>query len=245
MVLVAGCVCPICICSLEEKDWAVYSVRATTVCLNKTENEYVQKIIEYCESINQTKWNLTIQTANYPKFNISLEKQLNNGSLVVENYGGNVETGDPSLKMWIITANLSEGKRIYKYTSDAPQIESVVDKMFADFLRITVYANFEERGTDTGIDSQFASFWDRETGVLCGMSSIQQYYDEEENIVLAVKTDVEITETTMWIGSNVPENGQTWIPFLFAISTLVVLVAAAMLLYRRKRKRKYSKSKGL
>jgi hypothetical protein len=214
----------------------VYLVRATIVSHIDAEDERVQKIIEYCESINQTKWNLTIQTVNYPLFKISVKKQLNNGSLVAEDYEGNVETGEPDLNMWIISANLSEGESIYRYASDAPRIKSEANKVFADSLRRTVFASFNE--TNSGMESFFAFFWDRETGILCGMSSIQRYYNEEDlNLVLDVKTDIEIVETTTWTG-----NGQTWVPFLFAISILVVLVTVAMLLHRRKRKGRHRKS---
>jgi hypothetical protein len=248
LLLADVCAFPICICAVKENDLAVYSVR-TIVVSHTTQDETIENLTEYYQSINLTVWNFTILSANYPTFKISVEKLLNNGSLIVDDYEGNVETGQPDLNMWIISANLSEGQSIYRLASDdVVRIKSEGEKQFAGFLRKTVYAPFNE--TQSGIESYYGCFWDRETGILCGMSSIQSYYDQANPsvVVLDAKTDIEITETTAWTGSNVEQNGQnweTWIPFLVAISIVlvVVLVAVALLFNRQKKQRKHAKVK--
>lgn len=227
--------CSICFGIPQEGDWAVYSVQAHAVCFNDTTDEKVQKEIDYYKNINNTKWNLTIQRVDYPIFKILIIKPLKNGT-VSEHCEGNVETGDPDLSMWMISANLSVGGPIYKSGSDQTVlIKSEKPTKFAGATRNVVFTNFNK--TELGIISSFAFFWDRETGVLCGMSSIRQYFDENRNPVLDVKVDIVIAETTLWVKTN-SENNEMWPITVTLIVLLSTLVAIAMLFRKRKRKRK-------
>lgn len=192
----------------------------------------MQKQIEYYENINNTRWNLTIQRVNYPNITISIIKELKNGT-TLENYEGNVETGNPDLNMWIVSPDLSIGNPIYKYASD-PNIPTInqMDKLeFANATRDVVIANFTQESAE--IVSGFWSFWDRETGLLCGMSSRLKYQGEE--FVFNAEVDILIVETNLWIKTKSKPDENVW-PII--VTLIIILLIAVALFRKRKKKRK-------
>lgn len=231
--------CPIGFSIPLEGDWAVYSVQSTVWYPIPTD-EKVQKAIEYYENINGTNWTLTIQKFDYPEVTISIDKPLKNGTNL-EKYEGDVETGDPDLSMWIISANLSEGDPIYRHGADLsiPRIKSEEPYEFADATRDVVYTNFNK--TETGVISHFGVFWDRETGILSGMSSTleyYEYYDENFKLVLTAKVDIVIVETNLWTKTT-PGHDESVLPLTISLIVLPsILVVIVVLFRKRKRKRK-------
>jgi len=242
--------CPICK-TFKKNDYALYEVTTITVLPEGiTTNETIEKIIDYYESINNTLWNVTIEYVNYPEFRITVEKHLKH-STSTEKYEGNVETGNPDLNMWIISANLSTGEPIYRLNSSEkiPLIKDEAIYPFANLTRKTVYANFS-LPIENGIKSSFGVFWDKKTGVLCGMSSTQDYLDQDFNLVIRAMTNIVIIETSMWTENDYPDlntqNGWFW-KYLITILGIVSLVLLLLLVKRKrktvKRKRKIKSGK--
>ena len=249
MAIVLMTSCPICK-TFKKNDYAVYEVTTETALPEGiTTNETIEKIIDYYESINNTLWNVTIEYVSYPEFRITVEKHLNNGTST-EEYEGNVETGNPNLNMWIVSANLSKGEHIYRLNSskDIPCIKDEAKYEFANLTRKTVYANFSQ--FESGINSHFGVFWDKKTGVLCGMSSIQEYLDQDFNPVISAIINIVIIETSMWTENDYPDlntqNGGFW-KYLIIILGVVSLVLLLLLVKRKrktvKRKRKIKSGK--
>lgn len=237
MVIVSAEVllCPIGFSIPREGDWAVYSVHA--VWNPKATDENVQKAIEYYENIDGTNWTLTIQKFDYPEVAISIAKPLKNGTNS-ESYEGNVETGDPDLSMWMVSANLSEGDPIYRHNADLNiSVKSEVPYEFADAIRDVVYTNFNR--TESSVISHFGVFWDRETGILSGMSLILEYYDENfENVMLNAKVDIVIVETSLWTKTALGHDESIWSVIITLIVLPSILVVIVVLFRKRKRKRK-------
>jgi len=232
--------CPICK-TFKKNDYALYEVTTITVLPEGiTTNEKIEKIIDYYESINNTLWNVTIEYVKYPNFRITVEKHLKNGTST-EEYEGNVETGNPDLNMWIISANLSTGEPIYRWNSSGkiPLIESEPIYPFANLTRKTVYANFS-LPIENGIESSFGVFWDKKTGVLCGMSSTQDYLDQDFKPVIRVVTNIVIIETSMWTENDYPDlntqNGNWFWTYLTATLGIISLILLLFFIKRRKRK---------
>lgn len=232
--------CPICK-TFKKNDYALYEVTTITVLPEGiTTNEKIEKIIDYYESINNTLWNVTIEYVKYPNFRITVEKHLKNGKST-EEYEGNVETGNPDLNMWIISANLSTGAPIYKLNSSEkiPCIKDEAIHPFANLTRKTVYANFS-LPIENGIESSFGVFWDKKTGVLCGMSSTQDYLDQDFKPVIRVVTNIVIIETSMWTENDYPDlntqNGNWFWTYLIATLGIISLILLLFFIKRRKRK---------
>ena len=232
--------CPICK-TFKKNDYAVYEVTTITVLPEGiTTNETIEKIIDYYESINNTLWNVTIESVKYPNFSITVEKHLKNGTST-EEYEGNVETGNPDLNMWIISANLSTGEPIYWRNSSEkiPRIKYEAVHPFANLTRKTVYATFS-LPIENGIKSSFGVFWDKKTGILCGMSSTQQYLDADLNIIISAVTNIVIIETSMWTENDYPDlntqNGNWFWTYLTATLGIVSLILLLFFIKRRKRK---------
>ena len=234
--------CPICK-TFKKNDYAVYKVTVSVKIVlpeDITTNEQIEKIIDYYESINNTLWNVTIEYVKYPNFRITVEKHLKNGTST-EEYEGNVETGNPDLNMWIISANLSTGEPIYRWNSSGkiPLIESEPIYPFANLTRKTVYANFS-LPIENGIESSFGVFWDKKTGVLCGMSSTQDYLDQDFKPVIRVVTNIVIIETSMWTENDYPDlntqNGNWFWTYLTATLGIISLILLLFFIKRRKRK---------
>jgi len=227
--------CPIGFGIPREGDWAVYSVHA--VWNPNATDEKVQKAIEYYENIDDTNWTLTIQKFDYPEVAISIAKQLKNGTNS-ESYEGNVETGDPDLSMWMVSANLSVGEPVYRHGADLNiSIKSEEPYEFADAIRDVVYTNFNR--TESSVISHFGVFWDRETGILSGMSSIQEYWDENfNNLVLTAKVDIVIIKTSLWTKTTVGQGESIWGGIITLIVLLSILVVIVVLFRNRKRRRK-------
>ena len=218
----------------REGDWAVYSVHA--VWHSSATDEKVQEAIEYYEDIDDTNWTLTIQKFDYPEAAISIVEPLKNGTNS-KSYEGNVETGDPDLSMWIVSANLSEGEPIYRHEADLNiTIKSEEPYEFANAIRDVVYTNFNR--TESNVISHFGVFWDRETGILSGMSTILEYYDEDSNLMLTAKVDIVIVETNLWTKTAPRQDKTIWPTIVTLIVLLSILVVAVVLFRKRKRKRK-------
>jgi len=235
MVAAEALLLPTCFSFLQEGDWAVYSARTLAVCRADANDEKVKEQIEYYENINNTVWNLTIQIVNYPNVAFSITKNLKNGT-TSENYEGNVETGTPDMDMWIISSNLSVGDTIYLHASD-PEI-FIKDReqyRFANATRDVLYTSFNQ--SQSGLESYFGFFWDRETGILCGASSTLKYYDEND-LALTVMVNIDIVDTSLWMKTTPRNDESNWpviITLIVLISTLIVIL---VLFRKRKKKRK-------
>lgn len=225
---------PTCFSFPQEGDWAVYSARALAVCLADAD-EKVQEQIEYYGNLNNTVWNLTIQIVNYPNVTFSITKHLKNGT-ISENYEGNVETGTPDMDMWIISSNLSVDDPIYRYGS-APKIfiKSRTPLKFANATRDVLYTNFNQ--SQSGLESYFGFFWDRETGILCGASSILKYYDEDK-LVLTVMINIDIVDTSLWMKTTSQDDEPIWPLMITLIVLISILIVTVVLFRKRKKKRK-------
>jgi hypothetical protein len=237
IVMMSILTCPTCK-TFRKNDFARYSVTAIVVPVEDAVNETLKKIIQYYEDINNTVWNLTIEYVNYPEFKISVKKPLNNGSLVEDFHEGNVETGDSDLNMWFVSANLSKGEPIYRlnYSEKVPRVKNEGIFEFANLTRKTVYANFSQ--FENGIYSHFGVFWDKKTGVLCGMSSIQQYLDKDLNIVLNAMTNIKIIETTMWSEKDYPDLGeQNWSWRIYLIPLAIISLIFLLFLVKMRKKK--------
>jgi molybdopterin-guanine dinucleotide biosynthesis protein A len=86
--------------------------------------------------------------------------------------------------------------------------------------------------------SHFGVFWDRETGILSGMSTILEYYDEDSNLMLTAKVDIVIVETNLWTKTAPRQDKTIWPTIVTLIVLLSILVVAVVLFRKRKRKRK-------
>lgn len=222
---------PTCFSFPQEGDWAVYSARAFAVCLADASDEKVQEQIEYYGNLNNTVWNLTIQIVNYPNVIFSIIKNLKNGT-TSENYEGNVETGTPDMDMWIISSNLSVGDPIYLHGGD-PEV-FIQDRelyRFANATRDVLYTSFNQ--SQSGLESYFGFFWDRETGILCGALSTLRYYDEN-NLVLKVMVNIDIVDTSLWI--KITQNDESNWPVIITLIVLISILIVALVLFRKRKK---------
>lgn len=218
----------------QKGDWATYS--ALAVCHTDATDEKVQEQIEYYRNINNTKWNLTIQELKYPNVTILITKNLENGTTVLESQEGNVETGNPDLNMWMVSANLSVGDPIYKRASDPnkPLINETDKLEFANATRDVVIAQFSQQESDT--ISTFWAFWDKETGVLCGMISTMEH--QGEDFMFKAEVHMQIVETNLWSKNDSGHNESTWPATIMLVVIFLILIVIIVLFRRRKRKRK-------
>ena len=235
IVLAEALLLPTCFSYLQEGDWAVYSARTLAVCLADA-NDEVKEQIEYYENINNTVWNLTIQIVNYPNVAFSITKKFNNGTISLENYEGNVETGTPDMDMWIISSNLSVGNPIYLHGSD-PEV-FIKDRepyRFANATRDVLYTSSNQ--SQSGFESYFGFFWDRETGILCGVSSTLKYYDEND-LALTVMVNIDIVDTSLWMKATPRNDESNWPVVIILIALIPLLIVTLVLFRKRKKKRK-------
>lgn len=235
MVSTEALLLPTCFSFPQEGDFAVYSVRTLARCLADANDEKVKEQIGYYENINNTVWNLTIQIVNYPNVIFSITKNLKNGT-ISENYEGNVETGTPDMDMWIISSNLSVGDPIYQGESD-PEIfiRERAPLEFANATRDVLYVHANQSQSEN-LESDFGFFWDRETGILCGVSSTLKYYDEND-LVLTVKIDIVIVDTSLWMKTT-QNDDSNWLVIITLIVLISILIVTLMLFRKRKKKRK-------
>lgn len=235
MVSAEALLLPTCFSFPQEGDLAVYSVRTLAVCLADANDEEVKKQIEYYENINNTVWNLTIQIVNYPNVTFSITKNLKNGT-ISENYGGNVETGTPDMDMWIISSNLSVHDPVYLHKNYSKfLIEDRALHTFANATRDVLYAHANQSQSEN-FESDFGFFWDRETGILCGVSSALKYYDEN-GLALIVMVNIDIVETSLWMKTTPRNDESKWL----LIITLIVLISipiVTLMLFRKPKKKK-------
>jgi hypothetical protein len=234
MVSTEALLLPTCFSFPQEGDFAVYSVRTRAVCLADPNDEKVKEQIGYYENINNTVWNLTIQIVNYPNVTFSITKNLKNGT-ISENYEGNVETGTPDMDMWIISSNLSVADPIYQGESD-PEIfiRERAPHEFANATRDVLYVHANQ--SQSGLESDFGFFWDRETGILCGASSTLKYYDEND-LVLTVMINIQIVDTSLWM-KTIQNDESNWLVIITLIVLISILIVTLMLFRKRKKKRK-------
>jgi len=228
---------PTCFSFPQEGDWAIYSAHA--VCWVGANDDKVKEQIEYYENINNTIWNLTIYVVNYPNVTFSIIKNLKNGS-ISENYEGNLETGTPDMEMWMISPNLSVGDPIYRHGSNLTTfIRDRAVHEFAYAKRDVLYTNFSQ--TQSAVESYFGFFWDRETGILCGASSIIKYYDENES-VLNVMINIDIVDTSLWVkdtqNNDAQNNDAKWSVIITLTALISIAILSVTILLFRKRKKK-------
>jgi len=230
IVLAEALLLPTCFSFPQEGDWAVYSARA--VCWAGANDDKVKEQIEYYENINNTIWNLTIHIVNYPNVTFSITKNLKNGT-ISENYKGNLETGTPDMDMWMISPNLFVSDPIYRHRSNLNIfIRDRAEHEFAYATRDVLYTNFSQ--SQSGVESYFGFFWDRETGILCGASSIIKYYDGNEP-VLNVMINIDIVDTSLWVKTT-QNNGGKW-SVIITLTVLISILIVAMLLFRKRKKK--------
>jgi len=230
---------PTCFSFPQEGDWAVYSARALVLFVADANDEKVKEQIEYYENINNTVWNLTIQIVNYPNVTFSITKKFNNGTISLENYEGNVETGTPNMDRWIISSNLSVRDPIYRRASDEElRIEDRASHEFANATRDVLYASSNQ--SQSGFESYFGFFWDRETGILCGISSTLKYYGDDENndLALIVMVNIDIVDTSLWMKTTPRNDESNWPVIITLIALVSILIVTLVLFRKRKKKRK-------
>jgi len=223
---------PTCFSFPQEGDWAVYSARTLAVCLTDANDEKVKEQIGYYENINNTIWNLTIHNVNYPNVTFSIIKNLKNGT-ISENYEGNVETGTPDMDMWIISSNLSVGDPIYLHGSNPEVfIKDRASDEFANATRDVLYTSFNQ--SQLGLKSSFGFFWDRETGILCGVSSTLRYYYENK-LALTVMININIVETSLWVKTT--QNNEVKWPVIITLAALISILIITVVLFRKRKKK--------
>lgn len=226
--------CPTSLGFPQKGGWATYSTLA--VCHTDATDEKVQEQIEYYTNINNTKWNLTIQELKYPSVTILITKNFQNGTTMFESQEGNVETGNPGLDMWMVSANLSVGDPIYKGASDpnTPLINETDKLEFANATRDVVTAQFSQQESDT--ISTFWAFWDKETGVLCGMVSTVQH--QGEDFIFKAEVHTQIVVTNLWSKNDSGQNEFAWPVTITLVVVFSIVIVIIVLFFRTKRKRK-------
>jgi len=242
MVSAEALLLPTCFSFPQEGDWAVYSARTLAVCLADANDEKVKEQIEYYKNINNTVWNLTIHIVNYPNVAFSITKNLKNEN-VSENYEGNVETGTPDIDMWIISSNLSVHDPVYLHENYSKfLIEDRALHTFANATRDVLYAPANQSQSEN-FESNFGFFWDRETGILCGISSTLKYYDENNHLALIIMINIDIVDTSLWMKTTPRNDESNWPVTITLIVLISILIVTLMLFRKRKKKGKMGLSK--
>jgi len=239
--------CSICLSVPREGDWAVYSVD-TWYTTNATEED-VEWLIEDFRNINDTKWTLRVEEFHFPQIKFSIEKAFSDETTLTENHEGSIITGYKELGMWIIQSSLNDDDAIYEGDESAniPIISSSTEYPFANTTRDVVYASFtkHEPVGEYYIPIYIGAFWDRETGILCGMISTATFEEVPflPDVYLYIKTDIEIVETTLWTESKSEPADFTWLIASTIVILLLISVAAVFILNQKKVKKRKTRKR--
>lgn len=222
---------------VSENDYAVYSVLVGLSSTNATKS-----IVDYYENINNTKWKLKVEEVSGMEVTVSINETLNDGARM-EIYKGDLKNGSGNLSMWVILNNLDFDDPIY-YGSETniPRISFVRFKEFADVKRHVVYAYFNESRSDTQSDirSIHNAFWDKETGILCGMMSLLEYSDE--GFSLDVQINILIIETSLWGKEDSGLREAAWVITVVLMTIALSMLASWIILRKRRKTRKHARN---
>lgn len=216
------------ILGVKEGDWALYEVASAwnSTITNATAPQYAL-------DVNQTTWKIQVEEViSAEKIKVLVIKELKNGTnrQILE---GNVRNGSGNVGLWVIRKNLDVGDSLLE--GEGVKVNETEPHLFAGINRLTVYAWFNEE--NGGSITEYAFFWDRSTGILCGqiVSSIHIIEDE---VVARTTVRLKIVETNLW-GSPADNS---WFLGLLVFIIVVVLAVSVFAWNRRKlRKRKVRK----
>jgi uncharacterized membrane protein (DUF485 family) len=210
---------------VKEGDWASYEVASAwdSTITNDTAPQYAL-------DVNQTTWKIQVEEViSTEKIKVLVIKELENGTnrRILE---GNVRNGSGNLGLWVIRKNLNVGDFLLE--GEGVKVNETEPHLFAGINRLTVYAWFNEE--KVGSITEYAFFWDRSTGILCGQI-VSTLHIIDDEVVARTTIRLKIVNTNLW-GSSV---NNSWFLGLLAFIIVVVLAVIVFAWNRRKlRKRK-------
>lgn len=213
---------------VNEGDWASYEV--VSAWHSDIPGDTVP---QYAVDMNHTEWRLSVEEIlGVDRIRLNVTKYLRNGTQI-EIYEGSVSRNSSDLKMWVVRKNLEYGDLVYD--EEEVMVNDTQHREFVGAIRSTVYAWFRHLETDGSV-SAYAVFWDRETGILCGM--VFQYSRARDDKASIMRTRINIVETSLWE----PSSDDFWFLGLGVI-ILVLVLAISVFVWKggKSRRRKTRK----
>lgn len=210
---------------VNEGDWALYKVESVW-----HSNIPGDRVTQYLKDINQTEWRLQVVKVRDESVRFSVTINYRNGTKKVEIHEGNVRTGSGNLSMWVVQKSLNKWDKVYE--EKELTVNDTKSYPFAGATRQTIFARFTQKETDDST-GEYAIFWDRETGILCGevVSTVRAVGDYVSMAVVRIN----IVETSLWE----PSADNFW--FLELVVIIIVLVLAITFFVQKHRKLKKRK----
>ncbi len=212
---------------VDKGDWALYNIHTSWASTIPGET-----VPQYAKDMNNSQWKLNVEKVFSPqKVRLSITKDFRNGTKRVEVCEGDVKTGFGNLSSWVISKGLELGD--YVYEGKELNISYMESQEFAEATRQIVYARFKQVEPDDSI-GEYHMFWDRETGILCGMSVARLLIVEDESSLTYI--GMELVETSLWEPSVNSDTDDLWhIGFGIAILLIFVVMGASVLIQRRRK----------
>ncbi len=181
---------------------------------------------------NETEWmNFTVQ--NIVGTNVTLEStvQFKNGTQKNSIEWINIQTGEGTMNMSLVGANLNVSDPIYESPDYLTwTINETVDRFYPDGMRQTNHLNITVEEVDEKMGYYFYEslnfYWDKSTGILVEMNHTMHTYVLNDGLFTKWSLFFQITESNLWV---VPE-----FPTLPLLLTMFVAVSFATAVVKRK-----------
>lgn len=176
-------------------DWAKYKI---SIWWNET---YVKHpVVVERENVDSTK--IEVKKINNLNITIELTTYYKNGSTpTTETREGNIETQE-DLGNLIIGAGLNVDDKTSSDPEKSVSIQSRNQLSFAGRTREVVYGNWVSPG-DVSEQTTIQAYWDRETGMQCGISRLEATTQQGALADLFAEQSVMI-ETNLWSPEIIP-----------------------------------------
>lgn len=213
---------------VNEGDWASYEV--VSAWNSEIPGDTVP---QYAVDMNHTKWRLLVEEIlDVDRIRLNVTKYLQNGTRI-EIHEGSVSRNSSDLNMWVVRENLKYGDLVYD--EEEIIVNDTKHQEFAGAMRPTVYAWFRHLETDEGL-SAWGVFWDRETGILCGM--VHQYSRVLDDKASIMRARIKIVETSLWEPS-----GDNFLFLGLGVMILVLVLAISVFVWKRGKSRRRKRRK--
>lgn len=217
------------ILGVNKGDWALYDVQ----CGWHSEIPGEESAPQYYKDINNTQWKLQVENVfNLVEVRCSVAKPFNNGTEKTEIHSGNVRTGSGNLSLWIVSKDLEVGD--WTDEKKTLNVNATSSLEAAGAVRLLFYARFEQVEPEGSI-GYYGVFWDRETGILCGMAvSLIRTEQDKSSIALV---NLKIAETNLWEPDSVSGfPNSVWFVGVVAVLLFLVLGGAIGVSIRKRTK---------
>ncbi len=179
------------------------------------------------EQFNKTEWmQLSIMNVSGTNVTSQLLMHFKNGTEQTLEVTTNVDAGEADGGLWIVSANLNPNDTLYTSSSYyyAWMINETTVRTYPDGIRETNHINLTGEEGMTGIIISQNVYWDRSTGVLVEMSTMQTY--QTEGYQTNTSLNFTIIDSNVWV---IPE-----FPTFASIFLMLIIPTVAIAFYKRR-----------